>query len=143
GTSLAPVSGRRREAARGGSWVTYIVPLVVLGLALAVRQASAGDVERTIPVPPGETLRVDVDRGDVDVTTHDERIVRVSAHAPGGPIWRADVDLHRGADNESVEVVARIAIGEGAIAKAIAWGLWPIWPVALRVHVAMPRDYSA
>lgn len=120
-----------------------VLLLVVFGLAFAVRPVAAGDVEEAIPADPGETLRVELDRGDVDVTTHDEHVVRVSARVTGDPIWRADVDLRRGADLESVELVGRVAAGDGVVAKTIAWGLWPLWPVALHVQVAVPRDYSA
>jgi DUF4097 and DUF4098 domain-containing protein YvlB len=121
-------------------WHTILL-VSVIGLMLPARTRAAG-VDATIDATPGGTLRVTLQRGTVDVTTHDRDMVTVSAHTTADSIWRADVDLHRAADGEGIELTGRIVTGDGFVAKTIAWALWPLWPVTLDVRLAVPREYS-
>ena len=57
---------------------------ILLLAALAVPQlARADELERSIAVAPGERLRIELARGDVDVFTHDAAEVRIEARARG------------------------------------------------------------
>ena len=58
-------------------WILLIVVLVAPGLA------RADELERSIAVAPGERLRIELARGDVDVFTHDGAEVRIEARARG------------------------------------------------------------
>ncbi len=57
--------------------------LLLLALFAAPGLARADELERSIPVAPGERLRIELARGDVDVFTHDGAEVRIEARARG------------------------------------------------------------
>src|SRR5262245_13451837 len=90
GASLCSSPGRGREALHGacssgarprpGSAMrSWLLLLAVLSAPLA----RADELERSIAVEPGERLRIELARGDVDVFTHDAAEVRIEARARG------------------------------------------------------------
>ncbi len=58
-------------------WILLFAVLVAPGLA------RADELEQSIAVAPGERLRIELARGDVDVFTHDAAEVRIEARARG------------------------------------------------------------
>jgi hypothetical protein len=72
----------RHIASRTGCLVG---PLALL-VALAASGAGAEDFERTVPVRPGGTLRIDLSAGSIDVETHDLEAVDIDARTTG---WAA------------------------------------------------------
>jgi hypothetical protein len=54
-----------------------------LALLLAPLAARAQGLDRSIAVEPGERLRIELARGDVDVFTHDAAEIRIEARARG------------------------------------------------------------
>jgi len=57
--------------------------LLLLAVLVAPGFARADELERSIAVAPGERLRIELARGDVDVFTHDGAEVRIEARARG------------------------------------------------------------
>src|SRR5262245_36423830 len=57
--------------------------LLLLALLAAPGLARGDELERSIAVQPGERLRIELARGDVDVFTHDAADVRIEARARG------------------------------------------------------------
>jgi len=57
--------------------------LLLLAVLVAPSLARADELERSIAVAPGERLRIELARGDVDVFTHDGAEVRIEARARG------------------------------------------------------------
>jgi len=58
-------------------------PWVLLFALLAAGSAFADELEQSIAIAPGERLRIELSRGDVDVFTHDAAEVRIEARASG------------------------------------------------------------
>jgi hypothetical protein len=61
------------------TWLLLLALLPLLGPAPAAAEALA----QSIPVAPGERLRIELARGDVDVFTHESREIRLEASARG------------------------------------------------------------
>src|SRR5262245_51363026 len=61
----------------------FLLLLAALSALVAPRLAEADELERSIEVEPGERLRIELARGDVDVFTHDAPEVRIEARARG------------------------------------------------------------
>jgi len=75
-----------------------MIRFALASLALSLTTASmalAEDLLDTIPVEPGGTLRVDLDRGDVTVRSHDVDAVRIEAHAHGLSALLGGFELQR------------------------------------------------
>jgi hypothetical protein len=56
---------------------------IALLMLLGPLPAAAEALAQSIPVAPGERLRIELARGDVDVYTHDAREIRLEASARG------------------------------------------------------------
>ena len=56
--------------------------IALLG-ALSASGARAEDFERTVPVEPGGTLRIEISTGSIDVETHDLSEVEIDARTSG------------------------------------------------------------
>ena len=56
---------------------------LLLGMLVAAEPARSDDLERSLAVEPGERLRIELARGDVDVFTHDAAEIRIEARAHG------------------------------------------------------------
>jgi hypothetical protein len=61
----------------------FLLLLVALSALAAPRLAGADELARSIAIAPGERLRIELARGDVDVFTHDAPEVRIEARARG------------------------------------------------------------
>ncbi len=92
--------------------------------------AAADDLNETLAVEPGGTLFVDLERGAVEVRSHDVDEVRVQARASGWAAWGFEFDLGR--DGNDVHLTG----------ESIAWGLWPFGGMRVRVRAWVPREYS-
>ncbi len=57
--------------------------LLMTALLLLPLAAGADDLERRVPVDAHDTLRIELERGDVDVITHESNEVRLEARARG------------------------------------------------------------
>jgi hypothetical protein len=105
---------------------------VLLGLAASQGPLSAvaNACEETLDVRPGGTLYVDLDRGAVEVTSHEANQVRIEAYASGWTSWAFDFDLAR--EGNDIRLTG----------ETLGWRFWPFGP---RVHVRawVPREYSA
>ncbi len=88
--------------------------------------AYADDFRDSVPAKPGGTLRVDLDRGSVEVESHDAPRVRVDARGEG------DVDFNLRSDGDDVEFTARA--GGGLL--SIFGGR------RIRVRVRVPQQFS-
>jgi len=74
-----------------------LLPLLPLFPLLGPLPAAAEELARSIPVAPGERLRIELARGDVDVFTHEAREIRLEASARGfGASGIAFVVTHEG-----------------------------------------------
>ena len=102
-------------------------------LGLMATQAPLTEVantcEETLNVRPGGTLYIDLDRGAVEVNSHDADQVRIDAHATGWAAWAFDFDLARSGNDVRLR------------GETLGWRFWPFAP---RVYVRawVPRDYS-
>lgn len=99
---------------------------VALTLVLSTGPASAEDFRSSVPTDPGGTLRVQLDRGSLEVESHAEPEVRVDAQAPRG----MEFEL-RESDGE-VELVGR---SRGFLNSLFAGG-------RVRVRVRVPERFS-
>lgn len=54
------------------------------------------ELERTIPIEPGGTLRIDLPGGHIEVDTHSENAVELDGYASGNFEFRVDVNERRG-----------------------------------------------
>ncbi len=79
--------------------------LFLFSLLLAPLASWADDYEETIDVPFGGTLRVDLNRGSIEVETHDQERVEIDASLRG----KVGLDVHRDGD----EVIVRSAGPQG------------------------------
>jgi len=57
--------------------------------------ASAGELEQRIRIPDGGSLRIELDRGDVEVVIHEDADVRIEARAEGIGASSVHFDLQR------------------------------------------------
>src|SRR5215470_2264529 len=108
-----------------------VMHMAVFGL-IASQAAFAGDVnalEETLNVQPGGTLYIDLDRGRVEVTSHDASQVRIEAYATGWTSWAYDFDLVR--EGNDVRLTG----------ETLGWRFWPFGP-RVRVRARVPREYS-
>jgi hypothetical protein len=109
---------------------------VITGLMLATLSpltAMANEIDETLDVEPGGTLRIDLERGAVEVSSHDANQVRIEARASGWAGWNFDFDVSR--QGNDVHLVG----------ESFGWGYWLFWPFGgPRVHVRawVPREYS-
>ena len=109
--------------------MSIAISALALSLASAER-VSADDVEETIPVRPGGTLGIDLDRGVVRVSSHDANEVRIEAHASGFSSWFGGFDLTR--DGNDVHL-------QGEFRHAF---LFVPWGPRVTVNAWVPREYS-
>lgn len=77
-----PCFGPRGMGAVLRSW-TGTIAAMASALSLAASAAAADGFSRELTVAPGSTLRIALDRGNVDVLAHDAEDVRVDALARG------------------------------------------------------------
>ncbi len=99
-------------------------------LLFVAAPASGDDLHRGVAVRSGGTLRVDLNRGSVEVETHDELEIRVDANATGV-----------GADATDFELTSD---GVNAELRGRSGGNWFNWlgGARLRVRVRIPEMYS-
>lgn len=97
------------------------------------------DFEESIVVQPGGTLHLDLDRGEVDIESHDEDTVRIETRAGGWP-WAVDFEIAE--DGRDVRLVSTTTTEEGVLAQTARWALWPFQLLRVDVRVWVPRDYS-
>jgi Toastrack DUF4097 len=90
----------------------------------------ANEIDETIPVIPGGTLFIDLQRGTVDVRSHDANEVRIEARATGWAAWSFEFDLTC-AEN-----------GVRLTGQTFGWGMWPFGGARVTVRAWVPRDYS-
>jgi hypothetical protein len=87
------------------------------------------ELNETLEVDSGGTLYIELDRGAVEVTSHDAREVRIEARAIGWAAWSFEFDLLRSGNDVRLT-------GEAA-----TWTMWPFGPRVL-VRAWVPRAYS-
>ncbi|HVN87502.1 MAG TPA: DUF4097 family beta strand repeat-containing protein [Candidatus Binatia bacterium] len=90
---------------------------------------AVNELDETVSVESGGTLFIDLDRGAVEVASHDANEVHVDARATGWGAWNFEFDLAR-RDND-----VRVSGEMGS------WLPWPFGP-RVRVRVMVPRPYS-
>ena len=90
---------------------------------------ATNEIDETIAVAPGGTLFIELDRGAVEVMSHDADEVCIQARATGLAAWNFEFDLAR-RDND-----VRLSGEVGT------WAVWPFGP-RVRVRVRVPRVYS-
>jgi hypothetical protein len=85
------------------------IPLLLVSLALLALAAAAGAEElvQTIPVARPGRLRIELDRGSIDVLTHPEPSVQVQAEARG--LGASSVDFEVLREGDDVVLRARTA----------------------------------
>jgi DUF4097 and DUF4098 domain-containing protein YvlB len=65
------------------SALPVVAPSLLLALILGGTAAANGNLVASHPLDPGRTIRIELDRGSVDVHSHDLDVVRVEARARG------------------------------------------------------------
>lgn len=99
---------------------------LAMALALgAVNAAAADDFQETLPAQPEGTLRVELDRGSIEVEAHTRPEVRVDARADG-----MEFELNR--DGDVFELLGR---GRGGFLNLFGGG-------RVRVRVRVPQRFS-
>ena len=92
--------------------------------------SAAHDLDEILAVDPGGTLFVDLERGAVEVRSHDASQVRVQARATGWAAWSFEFDLAR--DGNDVQLSG----------ESFGRGLWPFGGIHVTVRAWVPREYS-
>lgn len=69
---------------------------MVAPLLLPLGAAADNDLERSLPVEPGGTLRIDLPGGNIEVDTHDDARVELDGYASGNFEFVVDVNERRG-----------------------------------------------
>lgn len=90
---------------------------------------SANELNETLEVEPGGTLYVDLDRGAVEVMSHEAPAVHIEARVTGWAAWNFEFDLVQQGND------VRLTGDQGT------WSLWPIGP-RVKVRIWVPRLYS-
>jgi hypothetical protein len=90
----------------------------------------AHDLDEILAVDPGGTLFVDLERGAVEVRSHDANQVRVQARAPGWAAWSFEFDL--ALEDNDVHLTG----------ESFSWGFWPFGGIHVTVRAWVPREYS-
>lgn len=112
-----------------------MIRTIVTGLlltALPPVAAVAEELDETLDVSPGGTLYIDLDRGSVEVASHDTEQVRIEARATGWAAWGVEFDVWR--DGNDVHLTGESS-GWGWLAR-------PFGGTRVRVRATVPRDYS-
>ncbi len=105
--------------------------LAALALPLATSTiAAAEELNETIPVQPGGTLTIDLDRGTVDVESHQASEVHIEARAQGLLSFLGEFELTEDGHNVKLEGWFQ------RVLMIIPWG------PRVTVHAQVPRDYS-
>ena len=103
------------------------LPLALLAAPLT---ACAGpSLEETIPVSRGGTLVIELERGSVEISSHDADEVRIEARARGWDSGRFEFELSR--DGNDVQLVGEVRL------LAIL-----LLDLDVRVRAWVPREYS-
>ena len=76
----------------------FAAALIAFACLLPVA-ASGGDLSERVRVPDGGSLRIDLDRGDVEVVHHDATDVRIEARALGFGASSVHFDLRAAGDD--------------------------------------------
>jgi len=109
--------------------VMFILTTLVLPLAVTTI-AAAEELEETVPVEPGGTLTIDLDRGRIDIESHDADTVCIEAAARGFLSFLGEFQLEK----------------DGRDVKLSGWFqrvLWLIpWGPRVSVRAWVPREYS-
>ncbi len=108
--------------------------VAILGLGLVSGfpgQAAADEFHETVAVEPGGTLYIHLDRGSVEVASHDEGVVQIHATAWSWG-WCGDYRFDLRSEGESVHLDGE---EEGFLS-------WVCGPRRVRVHALVPREYS-
>jgi hypothetical protein len=106
------------------SWLLLLALLAVPGLS------RADELEQSIAVAPGERLRIELARGDVDVFTHDAPEVRIEARARGLGASGVEFLLTR----EPGEIVLR--------SRGERWHEWLASGPSVTVRAWVPRRFG-
>jgi hypothetical protein len=101
--------------------------IAFLALLVVPQLARADGLDRSLAVGPGERLRIELVRGDVDVFTHDEPEVRIEARARG--LGASGVEFF--VTREPGEIVLR--------SRAERWLEWLDSGPSVRVRAWVPR----
>jgi hypothetical protein len=88
---------------------------------------STGELERTVPIEPEGTFFVGLDRGSVEIASHEANEIRIVARATGPAASLADFTLSRSGNEVSLD----LSLGS-RLATALA-------PVKIRVVATVPR----
>jgi hypothetical protein len=91
---------------------------------------AANEIDESVEVGGAGTLFVELQRGRVEVQSHDASEVRIRARARGWASWSFEFDLS--VDGNDVALTG----------ESFAWGIWPFGGLKVTVRVWVPRQYS-